>query len=369
MAFSGLIWYKPTWIPLRIFPIAGVFVLTLLWYSKQNMEFVVLELLFLGLLWLLFISYDLWNHLFQTQRKSVLDPWITVLTGCFVLVGVTSFMEIRLDWTESLVPATMATLYVALVVGLRDRVESTAHIPNMWSFIAGVLSLFALYSISTEYSGAALAAGVMLGFMLIRERWNVAPILWAFGVLLIFNSLITIFLGTNTPQPDLLILNSRTLAYLLMIAGWLWVGFSTKAISFTTDDFRKRMGGIAAITMGFIWLNVEVDSGFSRAFPIDPITGKGSVSTQTLDNWIELTRSSAWLLYSVLLFVVGVIRSSAAPRYGAILIFGLSIVKIFIWDLSFLETSYRIISFLVLGLMLLGVSFVYQRYRSFLFGT
>ena len=70
----------------------------------------------------------------------------------------------------------------------------------------------------------------------------------------------------------------------------------------------------------------------------------------------------------MLLFVIGVIRSSAAPRYGAILVFGLSIVKIFISDLSFLQTPYRIVSFLVLGLILLAVSFVYQRYRTLLFG-
>jgi uncharacterized membrane protein len=368
IAFSGLIWYKASWIPLRIFPIAGVLMLTMVWYARQNMEFLVLELLFLGLLWLLFVSYDLWNHLLHTQRKSVLDPWITVLTGCFTFVGVISFMELRVDWTESILPASMATLYTALVMGLHDRVEPGSIIPNIWSLIVGVLSLFALYAISDEYLGAALVAAVMLGFMFLRERANQAPLIWAFGVLLVFNTLITIFLGTNTPQPDWLILNSRTLAYVLMITGWLWLGFSAKGIPFLTESFRMRMGGIAAIALGFVWLNVEVETGFSRAFPMDLITGAATIPSKTLDNWIELTRSTAWLFYSVLLFTVGVIRSSAAPRYGAILIFGMSILKIFISDLSFLDTPYRIISFLALGLILLAVSFVYQRYRAFLFG-
>jgi hypothetical protein len=332
------------------------------------MSFIFLEVLFLSLLWLLFISYDFWNHLYKSQRKSVLDPWVTVLTGCFLFIIVSSFMEIKVDWSESVLPATFATIYTAIIIGIRDRIEPGALIPNIWSFIAGVLSLFAIYAISDEYLGAAMAAALMLVFIFLRERWDVSPLMWAFGVLLVFNSLITIFLGTNKPQPDLLILNTRTLTYLLMIAGWLWLAFSSKTIPFLSDTFRMRMGGIVAITLGFIWLNVEVDTGFSRAFPIDPISRKGAVTSQTLDNWIELTRSTAWLLYSVLLFVIGVIRSSAAPRYGAILVFGLSIVKIFISDLSFLQTPYRIVSFLVLGLILLAVSFVYQRYRTLLFG-
>jgi uncharacterized membrane protein len=35
--------------------------------------------------------------------------------------------------------------------------------------------------------------------------------------------------------------------------------------------------------------------------------------------------------------------------------------KVFLYDLSFLERAYRILSFLVLGAVLLAVSFFYQR--------
>ena len=37
--------------------------------------------------------------------------------------------------------------------------------------------------------------------------------------------------------------------------------------------------------------------------------------------------------------------------------------KVFLFDLSSLEKLYRIISFIVLGAILLAVSFLYQRYR------
>ena len=53
-------------------------------------------------------------------------------------------------------------------------------------------------------------------------------------------------------------------------------------------------------------------------------------------------------------------------RIAAIGLFDLTILKAFFIDLSSLETPYRIISFIALGLILLGVSYVYQRLeRSF----
>lgn len=44
------------------------------------------------------------------------------------------------------------------------------------------------------------------------------------------------------------------------------------------------------------------------------------------------------------------------------MVFGISILKIFIYDLSFLDTLYRIFSFIGLGLMLLMVSYLYHRF-------
>src|SRR5690606_2166530 len=140
------------------------------------------------------------------------------------------------------------------------------------------------------------------------------------------------------------------------------VGLKSTLVNVSAKAMRD-VGGIAAILLGFIWLNIELETGFDRAMPLVP--GEWDPNR---DNWIELTRSAAWLVYSLLLFAAGVIRSAPAARYAAITLFGVSILKIFLRDLSFLDTPYRIVSFLILGVILLLVSFVYQRYRDFIFG-
>jgi uncharacterized membrane protein len=48
-------------------------------------------------------------------------------------------------------------------------------------------------------------------------------------------------------------------------------------------------------------------------------------------------------------------------RYGALGLFGLTVVKVFLADLAAVSTVYRVVSFLVLGIVLLGVSALYQK--------
>jgi uncharacterized membrane protein len=76
----------------------------------------------------------------------------------------------------------------------------------------------------------------------------------------------------------------------------------------------------------------------------------------------ELGLSLLWLVYALALLVAGVWKKSAVLRWQALILLGVVIGKVFIFDLSFLERFYRIVSFMLLGLVLLLISFYYQRY-------
>ena len=87
--------------------------------------------------------------------------------------------------------------------------------------------------------------------------------------------------------------------------------------------------------------------------------------TQTLglERWLaqQLGLSVLWTLYAGGLIAVGLARRSAMLRWQALALFALVVAKVFLYDMSSLDKIYRIASFLVLGVLLLGVSFVYQR--------
>ncbi len=54
----------------------------------------------------------------------------------------------------------------------------------------------------------------------------------------------------------------------------------------------------------------------------------------------------------------------AALRWQALVLFGVLVGKVFLYDLSLLDRAYRIVSFFVLGTALLVVSFFYQRRQA-----
>jgi uncharacterized membrane protein len=71
-----------------------------------------------------------------------------------------------------------------------------------------------------------------------------------------------------------------------------------------------------------------------------------------------------WTLYAIALVAAGIVLRHAYLRWAALALFGFTVVKVFTVDLAGLETLYRIISFLVLGCILLATSYLYFRYEQ-----
>jgi len=67
------------------------------------------------------------------------------------------------------------------------------------------------------------------------------------------------------------------------------------------------------------------------------------------------------MAYGAMLMVVGFLRRSPFVRWQALILIAVTIVKVFVYDVSQLDKGYRILSFVVLGVLLLAISFVYQR--------
>jgi uncharacterized membrane protein len=76
----------------------------------------------------------------------------------------------------------------------------------------------------------------------------------------------------------------------------------------------------------------------------------------------DLTRSCAWGLYALVLLGVGLWRTIRGLRLVSLGFLLLTVAKVFLYDLGQLTGLYRIVSFLALGLSLIVVSLLYQRF-------
>src|SRR5579859_1851634 len=71
---------------------------------------------------------------------------------------------------------------------------------------------------------------------------------------------------------------------------------------------------------------------------------------------------SAWcMIYGAILMAAGFFRQSAFLRWQALVVLAFSIAKVFLNGVSQQSQGYRVLSFLALGVLLLAISFAYQR--------
>jgi len=75
----------------------------------------------------------------------------------------------------------------------------------------------------------------------------------------------------------------------------------------------------------------------------------------------QLLLSAFWSVSGVAAFVYGLVRAQRTTRMAGLSLLGLAVVKVFLFDLAQLESIYRVLSFLALGLLLLAGAFAYQR--------
>jgi uncharacterized membrane protein len=77
--------------------------------------------------------------------------------------------------------------------------------------------------------------------------------------------------------------------------------------------------------------------------------------------YAQFSYSALFMLYGGALLTIGFVKRSAFLRWQALVLIAATIAKVFLLDMSELSSGLRILSFIGLGVLLLVVSFVYQR--------
>jgi uncharacterized membrane protein len=73
-------------------------------------------------------------------------------------------------------------------------------------------------------------------------------------------------------------------------------------------------------------------------------------------------------IYALILIVLGIINKKRYLRIAAMVLLGVTLAKLFFYDITRLDTILKTILFLALGFLLLVVSFLYNKYRIRLYG-
>jgi uncharacterized membrane protein len=130
------------------------------------------------------------------------------------------------------------------------------------------------------------------------------------------------------------------------------VGFFAAAYALLAGRARaasvRLFLGLASLAMLFIYLTLEVNT-FLREYL--PGIQSGGVSI-------------LWSLFALVLIFRGIARNVATVRYLGLALFAIVAWKVFFVDLAQLDQFYRIVAFILLGILTLVGSFAYLKYRD-----
>ncbi|MCR9013499.1 DUF2339 domain-containing protein [Aquiflexum gelatinilyticum] len=96
------------------------------------------------------------------------------------------------------------------------------------------------------------------------------------------------------------------------------------------------------------------------------------IASSELLNWVDILKSEQsyklglsilWGSYSLFLIAFGIWKKNKPIRIGAIALFGITLIKLFFYDISHLNTIAKTIVFVSLGVLLLVISFLYNKYK------
>jgi putative membrane protein len=78
----------------------------------------------------------------------------------------------------------------------------------------------------------------------------------------------------------------------------------------------------------------------------------------------KLGLSILWSVYSLLLVSLGIYQKKKYLRISALVLFGVTLAKLFLYDISNLSTISKTVVLIVLGLLLLIISFLYNKFKD-----
>lgn len=321
----------------------------------------------------LFLTENMLFYIDLSTYSPLLNLRNLALSITILICYLISYLSHRIDmrYIKQLRPALLyvGSLLLLLLISLEvsdyfrllsvgvNEVNVEYYISLRFLILAAFWMIYAVIFIGTglkKSSEPLLYSGITVGFLsiaeiLVRSFFEYIPI--------------------QEFQP---LINERALVLGILITGLLinirW--FQQKIESFSWMSTMIRISHISLLLLVFILISTEIRDTYEQQKAILKLNQTSSdlqIQLNNLSDLQQLTLSGAWLFYSIILMVIGLWKRSQTLRFSAIFIFGISVLKIFIYDLSFLDTLYRIISFFILGVILLVVSYLYNRYKQVIF--
>ena len=351
---------KP-WRRIVVLGFIGTLLLYVAWYGKfyEQTEFAY-TLLFATLFFAIFAAASL--VLVRQQGDPAVPVSLALANGvAFFFQGYVMLMATsaaRMAWFSLL----LAAVYLALVWSAPARPRREAERNLRWVHLALAIGLVTL-AIPIGLEGHAITIAWLAesaALLWLGSRTQSEGLDW-FALAALALGVARLLLWDDF-QPARLLFNSRMASYLAAVAA---LGFAAFATAKKEGGILRKVSPVALAALNVLALTaltLEVADYYHREITAGNIGLQEIASRRRgLLTARDFTYSALWMAYGAMLMTIGFWRASAFVRWLALGLIAATTVKVFVYDTSELDRIYRILSFVALGVVLLAISFAYQR--------
>jgi len=265
------------------------------------------------------------------------------------------------EWAQAWLAVAFAAFYLLLL-----RLPENGRLKSSPAVLSGlhlaIAVVFLTIAIPLKAHGRWITTGWLVegAALLWLASRNQSRLLRVLAVLCLALGLCA--LVTINPSASLTpVFNQRFATYLVAIAVCAftaWIAANAKADLETADFPWTSLAATAALAVNALILmaiGLEIHSYWWN------LRWTSGHDFEQYRMHAQFTYSAWFMLFGAILLTAGFWRRSSFLRWQALVLLALAIGKVFLVDVSELSQGYRILSFLGLGALLLGVSFVYQR--------
>lgn len=162
-------------------------------------------------------------------------------------------------------------------------------------------------------------------------------------------------------DPQTLLFNIRFATYLVAIAIMGGIIYFGHRYGSEKEQPFVLAAAVALNLLALIALTGEAYYYFNRQQSLLYQAAGYAADYRQLELARDFSYSAICVLYGAALMAVGFWKKTAFVRWQALVLIAATILKVFTYDVRELEKGYRILSFIALGVVLLAISFIYQR--------
>jgi len=322
------------------------------WYSEfYRADEAGITVVFATVFFVLFAALPVVRS-WRDGELSGLEVGIVLVNSLAYLAALRQMLWPDNRWALTVAVLTLAAAHLAAERMLPEKRGTDVRVARI--LYAGLALTFVTLAIPIRLDGkwitiAWAAQGAVLIWSGLRVRF--AAMRWA-GLALF--AIVAGRLALISIPADTFLLNARFATFAICVA---CMALSCYFAASSDEELGEQesmnfvITAVVANILAIAALSLEVWDVFGRM----PSLGIDRGHAQ------ELALSMLWLVWALGLLGAGLWKKSQAIRWQALVLLGVVIVKVFLFDLSFLEKFYRIVSFLLLGLALMLISFYYQR--------